>query len=74
MDEILKRDFETVCNDMGLTMTSAFTVFAKTVSARKEIPFKIAALPTVPAITLASEKSLAKDWLKPEEEKAWANL
>lgn len=25
-------------------------------------------------ITLASEKSLAKDWLKPEEETAWANL
>lgn len=25
-------------------------------------------------ITLASEKSLAKDWLKPEEEEAWEDL
>jgi hypothetical protein len=25
-------------------------------------------------ITLASEKSLAKDWLLPEEDAAWANL
>jgi len=25
-------------------------------------------------ITLASESSLAKDWLLPEEDEAWANL
>ena len=25
-------------------------------------------------ITLASERALAKDWLLPEEDKAWANL
>ena len=25
-------------------------------------------------ITIASESSLAKDWLKPEEEEAWQNL
>jgi len=25
-------------------------------------------------ITFASEKSLAKDWLLPEEDSAWANL
>lgn len=25
-------------------------------------------------ITLASEKALAKDWLKPEEDQAWADL
>lgn len=25
-------------------------------------------------ITLASEKSLAKDWLKPEEDQTWADL
>ncbi|MDR1299938.1 MAG: type II toxin-antitoxin system RelB/DinJ family antitoxin [Oscillospiraceae bacterium] len=43
MDESLKRDFEIVCGEMGLTMTTAFTVFAKAVSSRKEIPFKIAA-------------------------------
>jgi antitoxin component of RelBE/YafQ-DinJ toxin-antitoxin module len=41
MDENLKRDFEAVCSEMGLTMTAAFTVFAKKVALEKEIPFKI---------------------------------
>jgi DNA-damage-inducible protein J len=74
MDEDLKRDFEAVCGEMGLTMTTAFTVFAKTVSSRKEIPFRVAARPVPADITLASEKALAKGWLLPEEEEAWANL
>ncbi|MCL2010765.1 MAG: hypothetical protein FWG71_09530 [Synergistaceae bacterium] len=26
------------------------------------------------SITLASEKALAKDWLLPEEDEAWANI
>ncbi|MCL2078328.1 MAG: DUF2281 domain-containing protein [Oscillospiraceae bacterium] len=29
---------------------------------------------TVSDITFASERSLAKDWQKPEEDEAWANL
>lgn len=28
----------------------------------------------VDEVTLASEKSLAKEWLKPEEDEAWRNL
>ncbi len=28
----------------------------------------------IEGITLASEESLAKDWLKPEEDEAWADL
>jgi DNA-damage-inducible protein J len=74
MDEALKRDFEAACNELGLTMTTAFTVFAKAVSNRREIPFKISARPAAAEITLASESVLAKDWLRPEEEEAWANL
>jgi len=41
MDESLKKDFESVCAEIGLTMTAAFNVFAKAVSVRKEIPFKL---------------------------------
>ena len=41
MDENLKRDFDGLCNDFGLTMTAAFTVFAKTVVRRQKIPFEI---------------------------------
>jgi addiction module RelB/DinJ family antitoxin len=70
MDENLKRDFEAVCGEMGLTMTSAFTIFAKTVSQRREIPFKIAAN-THLRDTTSDEKALAKDWLSPEEDETW---
>jgi addiction module RelB/DinJ family antitoxin len=38
MDEALKRDFEVVCDEMGLTMTTAFIVFAKAVTDKREMP------------------------------------
>jgi len=41
MDEDLKRDFDNTCNDLGLSMTAAFTVFAKTVVRRQGIPFEV---------------------------------
>ena len=43
IDEDLKRDFDAVCNDLGLTMTAAINVFATTVTRRKAIPFEITA-------------------------------
>jgi DNA-damage-inducible protein J len=43
IDETLKRDFDAVCNDLGLTMSAAVNVFAKTVTRRKAIPFEISA-------------------------------
>lgn len=42
MDENLKHEFDSICQDLGLTMTAAFTVFAKTVVRRQRIPFEIA--------------------------------
>jgi DNA-damage-inducible protein J len=41
MDSDLKRQFESVCADMGLTMTSAFTIFAKRVTRDCCIPFDV---------------------------------
>ena len=41
MDENLKREFDEICNDFGLTMTAAFTIFAKTVVRQQRIPFEI---------------------------------
>jgi len=41
MDEALKQDFDSLCQDLGLTMTAAFTVFAKTAVRRQGIPFEI---------------------------------
>ena len=41
MDKDLKREMESVCKQMGMTMSAAFTIFAKTVSREKRIPFDI---------------------------------
>ncbi len=41
IDEDLKKDFEEVCTRMGLSMSSAINVFAKTVVREKRIPFEI---------------------------------
>ncbi len=45
MDADLKRNMEAVCNAMGMSMTTAFTIFAKKVSREKRIPFEITADP-----------------------------
>lgn len=45
MDADLKKSMEQVCSDMGLSMTTAFTIFAKKVSREKRIPFEVTADP-----------------------------
>ena len=45
MDAELKKSMEQVCADMGLSMTTAFTIFAKKVSREKRIPFEVSADP-----------------------------
>ena len=42
MDETLKRQAETVFNEMGMNMTTAVTIFAKAVVRQGRIPFEIA--------------------------------
>lgn len=43
MDSELKRQFEAFCADMGLSVTAAFTVFAKKAVREYRIPFEIGA-------------------------------
>ena len=43
MDEKLKKEMEATCKSMGLSMTSAFTLFAKKVTQEQKIPFEIMA-------------------------------
>lgn len=45
MDSELKENMEQVCQEMGLSMTAAFTIFAKTVTREKRIPFEVSADP-----------------------------
>ena len=43
MDEDLKRQFDAFCSDIGMSMTTAFCVFAKTAARERRIPFEISA-------------------------------
>ena len=45
LDENIKKSMEQACNDMGLSMTAAFTIFAKKVGREKRIPFEVSADP-----------------------------
>jgi len=45
MDEELKKGMEQACKEMGLSMTTAFTIFATKVSREKRIPFEVVADP-----------------------------
>ena len=43
MDSDLKRQFELFCSSIGMTMTTAFCVFAKQALREQKIPFEIKA-------------------------------
>ena len=45
MDEDLKKGMEQACKEMGLSMTTAFTMFAAKVSREKRIPFEVSVDP-----------------------------
>ena len=45
MDSELKKNMEKICSDMGMSMTTAFTIFAKKVTRERRIPFEISADP-----------------------------
>ena len=41
MDSDLKKQFEAFCSDMGMSMTTAFNIFAKKAVREYRIPFEI---------------------------------
>lgn len=43
LDENLKNDFSRVCDSMGMSMSTAFNIFAKAVVSEEAIPFKVKA-------------------------------
>ena len=59
MDENLKRDFDKMCGELGMNMTTAFNIFAKTVVRQQGIPFPIV-LDTPNSETLAAIEDVNK--------------
>lgn len=75
MDKDLKHQFEAFCEDMGMTMTTAFTIFARKTVREYRIPFEIGAeVPneeTIEAIKevqrMKADPSLGKTYSSAEE-------
>lgn len=59
MDEDLKKQFEAFCSDIGMSMTTAFCVFAKKAVRERRIPFEIS-LENDPFYSPANIKRLKK--------------
>lgn len=45
LDADVKKSMEEVCAELGLSLSAAFTVFAKKVSREKRIPFEVSVRP-----------------------------
>jgi len=45
MDSDLKKNMEKLCGELGMSMTTAFTIFAKKMTREKRIPFEVSADP-----------------------------
>ena len=56
MDDNLKKDFDSLCSDFGMSMSTAITVFAKAVVRERKIPFEITA--TDPFYSASNQKYL----------------
>lgn len=61
MDADLKKNMEDVCEEMGLSMTTAFTIFAKKVCREKRIPFEVSADPFYSKSNIEYLEKLAED-------------
>ena len=44
VDDSLKKEFDKLCDEFGLTNTAALTIFMKTMVSARRIPFKIKTL------------------------------
>lgn len=60
LDEDVKRSMEQACSEMGLSMSAAFTIFAKKVGREQRIPFEISVDPFYSDANMARlKKSIA---------------
>ena len=57
MDDALKNSFEAACEDMGMPMAVALTIFAKRVARDRRIPFDVSA-PRDPFFSESNMKAL----------------
>ncbi len=73
MDSKLKKEFEQFCQDVGMSMSTAFTLFAKKTVNENQIPFPITR--ETPNKTTLKAMEEAEDIKKhPEKYKSYTNI
>lgn len=66
IDETTKKQMEQICSELGITMSTAFNIFAKKVIREKRIPFDVS---IDPFYSESNIKALAKSIQELEEGK-----
>lgn len=61
MDADLKRSMEQTCSELGMSTTTAFTIFAKKVSREKRIPFDVSVDPFYSEQNMHYLEKIARD-------------
>lgn len=61
LDSDVKKSMEQACSDLGLSMTAAFTIFAKKVGREKRIPFEVSVDPFYSDTNMRYLESIARD-------------
>ena len=72
MDEATKLAFDKFCEEIGISVSSAFNIYAKTVVREQRIPFELS-LETPNAVTVAAMKELDDIIAHPEMYKSYDN-
>lgn len=57
IDETTKKQMEQICSELGITMSTAFNIFAKKVIREKRIPFEVS---IDPFYSKSNKKALSK--------------
>lgn len=61
LDENDKKNMEQVCDELGLSMSAAFTIFAKKVGRERRIPFDVSIDPFYSQDNIAYLEGIARD-------------
>lgn len=61
LDSDVKKSMEQACSDIGLSMSAAFTIFAKKVGRERRIPFELSADPFYSDSNIRYLEGIVKD-------------
>ena len=61
LDEDVKKSMEQACNELGLSMSAAFSIFARKVGREKRIPFEVSVDPFYSEENIARLKKAIQD-------------